>query len=327
MASLLLSTARLLEHGSALKSMANAADLRLVGMEEAEHFPAVLSDIEAAWYSLDLLNAGAPTGPSSVRFFRLIEACPKLRWLQVMSAGTDLPLYRPVIQRGVQISSGSGIASEPVAHSTVAAVMALSRGFGHWLSAQRHRTWSKIPQDRLPRDLPGQHAVVVGLGPIGLEVSRLLRTLGLRVTGVRSRAEPLPSVDHTVTYEELADVVQTADWLIVCCPLSPRTEGLIGRQVIGALPARAGVVNVSRGAVIDQLALQEALMNGRVGSAYLDVFEREPLPADSPLWSLPNVWISPHNAAASAENTRRESELFIRNLGNYLAGRPLENER
>ncbi|MDH0867349.1 D-2-hydroxyacid dehydrogenase [Mitsuaria sp. GD03876] len=329
MISLLLSAARAREHADALRFAAHAEGetLRLVTPEDVAHVPTLLEDVQVAWYTLDLLEGGSPTGPASRRFFALLQDCPALRWLHVMSAGTELPMYEPVRRRGVLFTTGSGIAAQPVAHSAVAAVMALSRGFGHWTAAQQRREWSRIPPDRLPRDLPGQHAVVIGLGPIGLEIARLLRAVGLHVTGVRSRAQPADGVDRTIAFGELAGVIGTADWLIVCCPLSDLTRGLVDRTMLASLPMGAGIVNVSRGAVIDEPALRDALTTGRVGAAYLDVFEQEPLAADSPFWSLPNVWISPHNAAASRGNAARELRLFVRNLGNFLAGRSLENAR
>ena len=328
MTMLLLSEAMRHAHAAALYTIArqHAVELQLVSLDEAEQRGTALQRVELAWYSLDMLAGGAPTGCDTQRLFALLQRAPALRWLHLMSAGTDLPLYDAIKQRElVAMSCGSGIAAVPVAHSAVAALMALARGFEHWLQARQRRSWSRLPAP--PRDLPGQRVVVVGMGPIGQEIARLLVALGMYVMGVRRQALPLAGVECVISYADLPAAATQADWLVLCCPLTRETQGLVNASLLAQLPRGAGLINVGRGEVVDEAALVAALQSGQLGAAYLDVFAQEPLPADSPLWSLPKVWLSPHNAAASQGNPGREAELFLRNLDHFLAQRPLENLR
>jgi phosphoglycerate dehydrogenase-like enzyme len=258
--------------------------------------------------------------------FELLERAPRLRWVQLPTAGIDLPMYRPLRARGVRLATAAGVTALPIAHTVLGALLALSRGFDHWLVSQQQARWEPRIGADAPRDLAGQHAVIVGLGPIGREIARLLRALGLRTTGVRRSAQPSNDVDDTRVYAELPRCVPDADWLILCCPLGPQTERLVNAPLLAALPPQARVINVGRGRVVDEAALVEALRERRIAGAYLDVFEHEPLAADSPLWRLPGVWVSPHNAAASQGNGARQRALFERNLMRFLAGEPLENE-
>ena len=130
---------------------------------------------------------------------------------------------------------------------------------------------------------------------------------------------------QSVTVTALHEVLPSADWLVLACALTPETRGLIGARELALLPAHCGVVNVSRGDVIDESALIDALRAGRLGGAYLDVFAREPLPEDSPLWDLPNVIVTPHSAGFSDGNEERVADIFLDNLGRWARGEPLRN--
>lgn len=148
----------------------------------------------------------------------------------------------------------------------------------------------------------------------------------MNTVGVRRSVAPVEHFGRVLPVSALEGLLPQCDWLVLACPLTAETRGLISRQRIALLPRTAGIVNVSRGEIIDEAALIEALAAGRLRGAYLDVFQREPLPADSPLWSLPNVIVTPHNASASAGNSARLAELFLANLQRYLQGEPLINE-
>ena len=128
------------------------------------------------------------------------------------------------------------------------------------------------------------------------------------------------------TPSALASLLPRADWLVIACPLTPQTRGLIDAVALASLPAGAHLINIGRGEIVDQPALVDALASGRLAGAYLDVFDPEPLPAESPLWGMPNVIVSPHDAASAAGNDRRVFELFQRNLGRWQAGGDLDNE-
>jgi phosphoglycerate dehydrogenase-like enzyme len=284
--------------------------------------------IEIAFYSRDVWEGTDKTyiNPQTLAFFEEVDRAPRLEWLQVTSAGADLPYYQPSLERGVRVSTSSGSNAEPIAQTAVASILALARGLYYWIAAQRRREWVPLRGEAQPRDLAGQKAVIVGTGPIGKGIARLLRAVGLHTIGIRRTPTPTEPFDAITTYERIDDVLPEVDWLVIACPLTETTQGLIDGRRIALLPRTAHVVNVARGEIVDEAALTDALAQGRLAGAYLDVFAVEPLPADSSLWDMPNVIITPHNCSASLGNYPRGVEIFLRNLEAYLSGRPLENE-
>lgn len=263
----------------------------------------------------------------SRQFFSTVRKARKLRWLHVFNAGVDHPIYGEMLQRGARLTTSAGTAAVPIAQTAIMGLLMLARHFPHWLAGQRDRRWDPMRGADVPRDLAGQTAVVLGLGNIGNEVARLCRALGLVVIGVR-RGGPRPgdAVDQLHKPEALASVLPRADWLIVACPLTAETKGWIDAAMLARLPRGARVVNVARGEIIDEGALTAALRDGRLGGAYLDVFGKEPLSPESPLWNLPNVFVTPHNAGAAAGNDDRIFGLFLDNLRRISRGEPLVNE-
>ena len=225
------------------------------------------------------------------------------------------------------MTNAAGATAEPIAQTLIAGLLWLARGFPHWATAQRRRSWEPVWDQPPLADLGSQTLLVVGLGGIGGEVARLARALGLRVIGVRrSPARPGEPQDELYTPDALPELLPRADWLALCCPLTESTRGLIGAQAFSLLPKGARILNVSRGAVVDQDAMTRALETGLLAGAYLDVFETEPLPEDSPLWRMPNVLVTPHSASVSAGNSDRQVAIFLRNLAHWARGDPLENQ-
>ncbi len=227
----------------------------------------------------------------------------------------------------MRVTTASGSAAEPIAQTALAGLLMLARGFPHWQDAQRRRAWEPHPPAEIPRDLRGQTLVVFGLGAIGSALARMARALGLHVIGVRRGAakgdEP---VDELHPPARLRELLPRADWLAIACPLSDETRNAIDADALARLPRGAHLLNVARGGIVDEAALLAALRDGRLAGAYLDVFATEPLPADSPIWSLPNVICTPHNSAASRGNEARQVEIFLDNLARYGRGEPLRNE-
>ncbi len=257
------------------------------------------------------------------RFFGIVLRAPNLKWFHVPNAGVDHPAFSALLERGVTLTTSAGANAAPVAQSVLAAVLAFSRGLPQWMAAQRARLWQRLGEQRA--DLVGQTMVIVGLGAIGSEVARLAKAFGLRVVAVRSKPTPSVHADEVVSLEEIDSVLPRADWLVLTCPLTPQTTKLIDAARLHRLPPHAHLVNVSRGAVVDEEALVEALRQRRIAGTYLDVFTEEPLPAASPLWELPNVLLSPHDAAGARGNRDRVSRLFLENLAYWLAGKELRN--
>ncbi len=183
--------------------------------------------------------------------------------------------------------------------------------------------WATQRDAQAPRDLDGNHALVVGTGPIGQAIARSCRALGLRVTGVRrSRDAADPAFDTMRQFEDLPAALADVDWVFLACPLTPRTRGLVDAAFLRGLPADARLVNVARG---DEAALHAALREGRLGGCYSDVFVEEPLPADSPWWDLPRTLVSAHSAGASTGFPERTVQAFLHNLARHRRGQPLQN--
>lgn len=255
-----------------------------------------------------------------------VRANPRLRWVQTMAAGggssvkaaglTDDELAR------VQFTTSAGVHGGTLAEFAVFGVLAGAKDLPRLLTLKANREW---PQRWAMRQVSEQTVLVVGLGGIGAETARLLSGLGARVLGVKRSVEPVPHVDEVRGIEALPELAAVADAIVVTLPGTAATDGLISREVLQAAKPGVVVINVGRGTTIDEPALIDALRSGQVASAYLDVFATEPLPTDSPLWSMDNVVIAPHTAALNDAEDRRIAELFADNLRRYLDGRPLRN--
>ncbi len=285
---------------------------------QARLAPEECAKLELAYFSGDVFPAG------SRALFAACHSAPRLRWLHVFNAGTDHEVFSRLFERGVTLTNSSGTSAVPIAQTAVAGLLMLARGFPHWIEAQRQRSWSSWPET--PRDLADQTLLVVGLGAIGGEIARLSRALGLHVIGVRRSPEgPEDPVDELHPPSRLGELLPRVDWLALACPLTDETRGMIDSKALALLPPGACVINVGRGELLDEAALTGALRSGALGGAYLDVFEIEPLPRESPLWQMANVIITPHASSFAQGNRRREAEVFLDNLGRWARGEPLAN--
>jgi D-2-hydroxyacid dehydrogenase (NADP+) len=264
--------------------------------------------------------------PELAGFETVLRKSPGLKWLQIHPAGAERPLYRELRGRGVKVTTASGATAVTVSHSTLGALIALNRRFPLLADAQRRHAWEPRLGERSPRDLKGQCAVIVGLGPIGRNIAALLKMLGMSVIGARRSAEPVEPCDRTVAYGQLLDVLPEADWLILCCPASPVTRGIANAAAFAAMPAGSHFINVARGEIAVERDVIAALQSGHLAGAYLDVFEREPLDAASPLWDMPNVIVSPHTASHSLGQNEAIFGIFLDNLERWRAGRELRND-
>ncbi|MDW5442421.1 D-2-hydroxyacid dehydrogenase [Polaromonas sp. SM01] len=260
-------------------------------------------------------------------FYAVLRRSEALQWVHIHSAGADRPIYPELRARGVYVCTSSGANAEVVAQTALAGLLALARRFPQLMAAQQARTWAPLVGGaQAPRDLAGQTVVLVGWGPIGQRLGAFLRLLGLKLVVVRQHP-PQAAEDgvEMVSFAALPSVLPRADWLLLACPLTAQTRGLVDREALAALPAGACLINVARGEVVVEPALIEALRDGRLGGAYLDVFEHEPLGSDSPLWGLANVIVTPHSAGHSDGNHRRVCELFLANLARWQAGQALQH--
>ena len=254
-------------------------------------------------------------------------AAPKLEWAHFHSTAIEQHVFvAPLLARGVKLTTSAGTNSEPVVHTAIMGLLMLARRFPRWIDAQRRHAWEPMRGAEAPADLRGQTMIVVGLGNIGREIAQFSQALGMHVIGIRrtpkSAGDTLDEIHPPSAFGELLPRCQ---WLVLACPYTKETHHLVNADTLAKLPSGAALINVARGRVCDEPALIAALESGQLGCAYLDVFEKEPLPAESPLWSMPNVIATPHNAAVSAGNERRAAELFLVNLEKWARGEPLLN--
>jgi D-2-hydroxyacid dehydrogenase (NADP+) len=287
-----------------------------------------IDSIEAAYYSRDIWEGTEKSilSPAAKALWDILDRTRNLKWLAVYSAGTDQQRYIDAMQRGIRLTTGAGAQADAVGLAAVTGVLALARGVPHWLSAQQRREWAPLRGKNVPPDIPGQTAVIVGMGYIGTVIARVLHAAGMKTIGIRRHVAAAEHFDQVLPPSALESLLPTCDWLVIACPLTADTRNLIDARRLALLRPTAGIANIARGEIVDEAALVDALKAGRLRHAYLDVFNTEPLPQESPLWSLPNVLISPHNAGASTGTYARGVEIFLRNLSKYLREQRMENE-
>jgi D-2-hydroxyacid dehydrogenase (NADP+) len=277
--------------------------------------------VEAAFFSGDVYP------DYSRQFFSAARKASNLKWLHVFNAGVDHPIYSEMLARGVRLTTSSGSTAAAVAQTAIAGLLILARNFPHWIAAQRHRAWQPMEGRAVPPDLEGQTVLILGLGHIGKAFARIAQALELQVIGVRHSARQADDpVDELHAPHKLSELLPRAQWLVIACPLTAETRGLVEGDKLSRLPRGARVINIARGEIVNEPALIAALQSGHLAGAYLDVFEKEPLPSASPLWDMPNVLLSPHNSAAAAGNDRRVYEIFRENLARWMQGVALVNE-
>lgn len=255
-----------------------------------------------------------------------VRSNPGLCWVHTMAAGGGGQVKAAGLTEReleqVRFTTSAGVHGGTLAEFAVFGVLAGAKDLPRLLASQARREW---PERWTMKQIAEQTVLVVGLGGIGLETARLLKGFGATVLGVKRTAEPVPNVDEVHTTAALPELVARADAIVITLPGTAATTGLMDADLLRAAKPGVVVVNVGRGTVIDEPSLVDALRSGRVSSAYLDVFAVEPLPDDSPLWTLPNVVVSPHTAALNDAEDRRIAELFADNLRRYLDDQPLRN--
>jgi phosphoglycerate dehydrogenase-like enzyme len=251
----------------------------------------------------------------------LMTVTPHLRWVQTTSAGVG-QLVRNLGLRGSDliVTTASGIHAQPLAEFAFGALLGHIKRFDHLRAEQRAHRWERFSGGTLA----GQVMAIVGPGRIGREIARIAKAFRMTVWAMGrdsapGRAEAL-GVDRLFGRDELREMLAGADCVVLCAPHTAETEGMIGRDELVAMKSGSMLVNIARGAMVDEDALVDALRSGHLGFAALDVFRIEPLPPESPLWDLPNVLIAPHSASTADSENAALTERFIANLGHYLAG-------
>ena len=282
---------------------------------------------------LDALIAGSlPTDRSRI---------PSLRWMQVMSAGVEALVGpgTPPWPAGVVLTNARGVYAVPIGQYTIAAILRVAERMDARQRQQALGRWPDAEHAFTGVLVRGQTLVIVGYGGIGREIARLAQALGMRVIAVKAdpahraddgfripgTGDPDGSIpERIVGLDDLPAVAAEADFLSVTLPLTRSSKGVVGREVLAALPGHAWLINTGRGPVVDEAALDEALAAGRIGGAVLDVFGEEPLPPSSPLWARENVVITPHVSGVGLP--RQLEALVTDNLRRFVAGEALRNQ-
>jgi len=293
-----------------------APDLEVVTLVGDDEVPAEdLARVTITFFSHDAWPERAG------HFFGAAMNTPNLKWLHTMSAGVDSPIFSTFTDRGVRLTTSSGSSASPIARTVMMYLLALSRDLPGMIRSQDRAEWN---WNRWI-ELDGRSVAVVGWGPIGQEVARLADAFGMSPTIVRRAAHG----DEPYPVRPLSDLDQIAadhDVMVVALPLTDDTAGIVSADVFDALGADGLFVNVGRGELVDQEALTAALVEGRLGGAGIDVTDPEPLPSDDPLWSAPNLIITPHNSGSTNGTGRRADEAFLSNLERWLVADTLDNE-
>ena len=275
--------------------------------------------------SAEVLYGIPDTKPAALQ--RTVRANPKLRWVQTMAAGGGAQVraadLSPEELQRVTFTTSAGVHAVPLAEFALFGVLAGAKDLPRLLAHKAAHHWSE--ERWMMRHVADMTVVVVGMGSIGQECARRFAGLGATVIGVNRSIKQVDAVEKLYTSDQIVEAAQGADALVNALPGAVGTEGLISRAVLEALKPGAIIASVGRGACIDEDALIELAASGQIGFAALDVTTVEPLPADSPLWDLPNVLVAPHTAANSEKEDARIADLFIDNVRAFIDGRRLRN--
>jgi len=261
----------------------------------------------------------------------LFLVAKKLRWAHSAAAGVGNALYPEMMQSHVQLTNSAGVHAIPIAEYVVAGILHFFRGFDVVAAQQREQKWDKsfFTAERSPvREIGGARILIVGTGGIGGQVALRMHALGAHCVGIRRRLElgAPPGFDRVMALDELDAELPTADVVVLATPLTNASRGLITRERLAAMKRGSVLVNVARGALVDEDAVVDALREGHLRGVALDVFREEPLAADHPLWQLPSALLSPHISPVSPGRFwPRALDVFCDNWGRYVRGDPLRN--
>ena len=313
---------------SQLRNVSNRLQITAIKASKVEDIP------PEVWQKTEILYTAWVVPPPAL--------APRLRWIQFHWAGIEHIIHEPILhQPDLVITTLSGVVASKIAEFTLMLLLASGLRFPALLESQRKMEWPRDKWERFtPQELSESTVGIVGYGSIGRQIARLLKEFGTTVLAIKRDAmhpeDPgyIPQgqgdpggdfVHRLYPPQALRSMLKECDFVIITVPLSQETRSLIGATELAACKPNAYLINVSRGDVIDTIALVEALREGKLACAALDVFPEEPLPADHPLWKLPNVILTPHIGGNTPHYNARAARLFCENLSRYLAEQPLYN--
>lgn len=293
----------------------------------AEHFPDVARhlDVFIDW-DLDHFYESMRTAEVLVTWDlpteNLAQIAPKLRWIHIIGAGVEHLCPMDWVPEGVTVVNNRGAHAAKGGEFVLMAVLMLHNRMPAIIGNQQAARWESL----YSTPIAGETVLVIGVGNIGGSAARLCRRAGLRVLGISRHGRASPDVEAMYTPDAIDEVLPEADFVILATPLTPETRNLLDRRRQSLMKPGCGVVNVGRAGTMDYHALAENLRSGHISGAVLDVFDPEPLPADSPLWKTPNLILTPHVSADDGESyVPMTLELVFENMRRYLAREPLRN--
>jgi len=258
-----------------------------------------------------------------------LAAARKLKWIHSPAAAVHQLMFSELVHSDVTITNSGDVHGPVVAEHAIALVLALAKRLPQAARYQQRRQWAQETlwqQEPRPREVSGATVAVIGMGSIGREFAVRAKALGMRVLAVRENPQKgNGGADEVYGAAELDAVLPQADYVLLCTPVTPATTRLMDKARLARLKADAYLINVGRGPLVDEASLIEALTQGKIAGAALDVFTQEPLPRESPFWNLDNVLITPHTAAVTDRLWDRHYQLIAENLKRFLDGRPLLN--
>lgn len=246
----------------------------------------------------------------------VLKAAPRLRWIQALGTGVDGIVDQPSLRPDIVVTKMHGFHGTPVSEAAVMAMLALARNLPRAVRSQAARKWDRFPA----RTLDGKTVGILGVGAIAETLAPMCKAFGMRVVGISSSPRVLPGFDEIVHRSDLRRAAAELDYLVLLTPLTPETRGIVNAAVLSAMKTRAFLINLARGGVVDEPALIDALKQNRIAGAALDVFAKEPLPEDSPFWSLPNVLITPHAGGFFEDYPKHALPVIEENLRHFLVG-------
>ena len=254
----------------------------------------------------------------------LLARTERLKWIQVLTAGVDR-LPEEILKSGTRVANASGLHGAAMGEVVLELMLMFVKDAAACMRMKQEREWRRYR----PAILRGQTVGILGLGAVGKEIARLCKAFGMKVVGIRrsgGAATPLPEVDRIYSREQLPELLAESDFVVLALPLTKETGGMIGEKELRGMKPTACLINVARGAIVDEVALIRALEEKWIAGAGLDVFTREPLPPESPLYALPNVIFSPHISGDIPDYESRATDVFCENLRRYLADEPFLHE-
>jgi phosphoglycerate dehydrogenase-like enzyme len=252
----------------------------------------------------------------------LREVAPNLKWIHIIGAGVEHLCPMDWVPEGVVITNNKGAQADKAGDFGLMAVMMLHSHIPAIASNQTKRRWLSL----FSTPIEGRTVLIVGVGSLGGGAAKQMKKLGLHVLGVSRHGKPHPHVDEMGTVDQLDAFLPRADQVFVATPMTPETRNLMSRERLAAMKPGAGIVNIGRAGTMDYDALVEFLGSGHIGGAILDVFDPEPLPEDSPLWTTPNLMVMPHISADDGDTYIETTlNIFLSNMRRFIAGEPLHN--